>query len=138
VHRAPEAMPVMPEEDEHEELEAARGDDVPAIQVSATNDEMADIDKSVELRVRSLYGYEGQRPEDLCTSFRMLRRRHDLITFPAFGENLVLTAHPSKSGGDWWYGTLVRDGKSGFFPKSYVQEVETGENFPRLSRKACY
>lgn len=43
----------------------------------------------------------------------------------AFGENLILTAHPSKSGADWWYGTLQRDGKSGFFPKTYVERVET-------------
>lgn len=44
----------------------------------------------------------------------------------AFGENLILTAYPSKSGGDWWYGTLVKDGKSGFFPNTYVQELEHG------------
>ena len=44
----------------------------------------------------------------------------------AFGENLILTAHPSKSGDDWWYGTLLRDGKSGFFPKTYVEKVEPG------------
>ncbi|EIN07872.1 hypothetical protein PUNSTDRAFT_103983 [Punctularia strigosozonata HHB-11173 SS5] len=113
VHRPAEAMPSMAEEDEHsdderDEPEKLPGEGVPAIQVSESNDEMADIDKSVALRVRSLYAYEGQRPEDL-----------------SFGENLVLTAHPSKSGGDWWYGTLVRDGKSGFFPKTYVQEVQS-------------
>ena len=44
----------------------------------------------------------------------------------AFGENLILTANPSKSGGDWWYGTIVRDGKSGFFPKTYVQTIDSG------------
>lgn len=49
-----------------------------------------------------------------------------LFCFVAFGENLILTAHPSKSGGDWWYGTVVRDGKSGFFPKTYVQSVDVG------------
>jgi Variant SH3 domain len=51
----------------------------------------------------------------------------DLITHLsalAFGENLVLLANPSKSGGDWWYGTVVRDGKSGFFPKTYVEQLE--------------
>jgi len=42
----------------------------------------------------------------------------------AFGENLVLLANPSKSGGDWWYGTVVQDGKSGFFPKTYVEQLE--------------
>ena len=47
---------------------------------------------------------------------------HDI----AFAENLILTANPSKSGGDWWYGTLVRDGKKGFFPKTYVDRFEKG------------
>jgi hypothetical protein len=44
----------------------------------------------------------------------------------AFGENLVIVAHPSKSGGDWWYGTVVSTGKAGFFPKTYVQDLEAG------------
>ena len=42
----------------------------------------------------------------------------------AFGENLVLTAHPSKSGGDWWYGTLLTSGRSGLFPKTFVQTFQ--------------
>jgi hypothetical protein len=46
----------------------------------------------------------------------------------AFGENLVLLANPSKSGGDWWYGTVVRDGKSGFFPKTYVEQLEISKH----------
>ncbi|OCH86200.1 hypothetical protein OBBRIDRAFT_797422 [Obba rivulosa] len=80
---------------------------VPQIQVNATQEgQVADVDKAVEYRVRSLFAYEGQRPEDL-----------------SFGENLILIAHPSKSGGDWWYGTLVKDGKAGFFPKTYVERV---------------
>lgn len=45
-----------------------------------------------------------------------------------FGENLILTAHPSKSGGDWWYGTVVRDGKTGFFPKTYVEQITPGQS----------
>ena len=45
---------------------------------------------------------------------------------------MVLTAHPSKSGGDWWYGTPVRDNKSGFFPQAYVERVETGANLAML------
>jgi hypothetical protein len=49
-----------------------------------------------------------------------------------FAENMIITAHPSKSGGDWWYGTMVKDGKSGFFPQTYVQEVEQG-----ISRRLC-
>lgn len=42
---------------------------------------------------------------------------------------MILTAHPSKSGGDWWYGTSVRERKSGFFPQTYVERVQTGANF---------
>lgn len=38
----------------------------------------------------------------------------------------MLTAHPSKSGGDWWHGTLATSGKSGFFPKTYVEQVAAG------------
>jgi Variant SH3 domain len=41
----------------------------------------------------------------------------------AFDENLIITANPSKSGGDWWYGSLVSNGKSGVFPKTYVDVV---------------
>lgn len=40
----------------------------------------------------------------------------------------MLTAHPSKSGGDWWYGTVVRDAKSGFFPQTYVARVKPGKS----------
>jgi hypothetical protein len=47
--------------------------------------------------------------------------------FVAFGENLVITAHASKTEGDWWYGTVVSSGKAGFFPKTYVQTFETGK-----------
>jgi len=47
-----------------------------------------------------------------------------LIYCLAFAENLVLVAHPSKSGGDWWYGTLLAEARSGFFPKTYVQTLE--------------
>ncbi|KIK20542.1 hypothetical protein PISMIDRAFT_682232 [Pisolithus microcarpus 441] len=68
---------------------------------------MADVDTSMILRVRPLYPHEAQRSKDL-----------------SFGENVVIEAHPSKSGGDWWYGTTVNDGRSGFFPQTYVQVVE--------------
>ncbi|KIK11197.1 hypothetical protein PISMIDRAFT_19734, partial [Pisolithus microcarpus 441] len=98
-------LPETVEEDEHVE-------DVPAIRVSehvpdGEPDPMADVDTSTNLRVRSLYPYEAQRTEDL-----------------SFGENVVIEAHPSKSGGDWWYGTTVNDGRSGLFPQTYVQVVE--------------
>jgi actin cytoskeleton-regulatory complex protein PAN1 len=47
--------------------------------------------------------------------------------FAAFSENLILTAHPSKSGGDWWYGTILRDKKSGFFPRTYVDQIQSSK-----------
>ncbi|CCM04566.1 uncharacterized protein FIBRA_06747 [Fibroporia radiculosa] len=99
-----EHMPSMQEEEEEEPLAS-----VPQIQVDAAEEHepLADVDRSTEYRVRSLYPYQGQRAEDL-----------------SFAENLLLTAHPSKSGGEWWYGTLLQDGKSGFFPKTYVEKIE--------------
>ncbi|KAG2066386.1 hypothetical protein BDR04DRAFT_1106832 [Suillus decipiens] len=93
-------LPATIEEDEEAAEEASA---LP----ETTVDLMDDIDKSTEFRVRSLYPYEAQRPDDL-----------------SFVENLIITAHPSKTGGDWWYGTIVKDGKSGFFPQTYVQMVE--------------
>ena len=57
--------------------------------------------------MRTLYAYEAQRPEDL-----------------GFGEDELIKAHPSKSGGDWWHGTLESSGQSGAFPMMYVEEVK--------------
>ncbi|KAG2139113.1 uncharacterized protein EDB93DRAFT_707815 [Suillus bovinus] len=99
----------LPATIEEEEEPAEEASVIPETQASeATADMMDDIDKSIEFRVWSLYPYEGQKPEDL-----------------SFVENLIITAHPSKTGGDWWYGTIVKDGKSGFFPQTYVQKVES-------------
>ena len=50
----------------------------------------------------------------------------------AFDRNQVVLANPSKSGGDWWYGSLVKGGAAGFFPNTYVQKYETC----RISLKA--
>jgi hypothetical protein len=50
-----------------------------------------------------------------------------LIGLVAFDENLVITAYASKSGGDWWYGTVVSNGRTGFFPNTYVKTLETGK-----------
>lgn len=49
----------------------------------------------------------------------------------AFSENVTLIANPSKVGGDWWYGKTVSNGKSGLFPKTYV-EVFTPSTFCRF------
>jgi len=86
-----------------------------------------------EYRVRTLFPYEGQRPEDLgrcCPLSPKVLLTRWCVAFP---ENVILSAHPSKSGGDWWYGTPVRDNKSGFFPQAYVERVETGTNLLMLN-----
>ena len=77
--------------------------------------------------MRTLYAYEAQRPEELseCHTWSVAWMT-ELMMILGFGENLILTAHPSKTGGDWWHGTVVRDGKSGFFPKTYVEQVTPG------------
>ncbi|THV00744.1 hypothetical protein K435DRAFT_750939 [Dendrothele bispora CBS 962.96] len=104
------------------------GGGLPNINVETVgeSDLMADIDKSTSLRVRSLYAFEGDGPEDL-----------------SFAENVMLVANPSKTGGDWWYGKLETSGKSGLFPKTFVEEVKpvkaraiftySGENSDELS-----
>ncbi|KAF7294543.1 Actin cytoskeleton-regulatory complex protein [Mycena indigotica] len=71
------------------------------------SDLMADVDRTVELKVRTLYAYEGDGAEDIT-----------------FGENDILIANPSKTGGDWWFGRSLRDGRSGMFPKTYVAEIQ--------------
>ena len=43
----------------------------------------------------------------------------------AFGEHLIIIANPSKSGGEWWYGTVSNTGKSGLFPKTYVDVINS-------------
>jgi len=118
-HRAVDAtpddiqrLPSTMEDDEEDIYLPPPVPDVPKILVdeAATepvSDLMADIDKSIQHRVRSLYAFEGDGPEDL-----------------SFGENLIIIANPSKSGGEWWYGTIITSSKSGLFPKTYVEVVE--------------
>jgi len=71
------------------------------------SDLMADTDKSIQDRVCSLYAFERDGPGDL-----------------SFGENLFVIANPSKSGGEWWYGTISNTSKSGLPPKTYVEVVK--------------
>ncbi|KAG1884675.1 hypothetical protein F4604DRAFT_1901226 [Suillus subluteus] len=86
---------------------------MPGIQVSeATADLMDDIDKSTS---------------SVCGHFTRMRDRDMMIS------NLIITAHPSKTGDDWWYGTIVKDGKSGFFPQTYVQMVEPDPRLQMMS-----
>ncbi|KAF8959742.1 hypothetical protein BDZ97DRAFT_1836791 [Flammula alnicola] len=108
VQRLPSTAEADEEDEDHYDTPPSR---IPEILVDEPTPEpisdlMADIDKSIQHRVRSLYAFEGDGPEDL-----------------SFGENLMLVANPSKSGGDWWYGTTVNTGKSGLFPKTYVEVV---------------
>jgi len=109
------SLPPMGEEDEepaHKDMNghAAPVPEIEVAHVGVEADLLEDIDSSIEYRVRTLYPYDGQRAEDLT-----------------FGENLVVNAYPSKTGGDWWYGTVVSNGKAGFFPKTYVQAFETAK-----------
>lgn len=57
---------------------------------------------------------------------------HLLILDLAFTENVILIANPSKSGGDWWFGRNVVSGKSGLFPKTYIEIVKPGALFDYL------
>ena len=68
---------------------------------------------------------KGKGPK-ISVSFALRPVLKRLTQDVAFAENLIIKAHPSKSGGDWWYGTLLRDGKTGFFPKTYVDKIESG------------
>ena len=74
--------------------------------------------------MRSLYAYEAQRPVDLCKWYLYWFSFQDLITPLAFGENVIITAHPSKTDGDWWYGTSLNNNNTGFFPCTYVVKLE--------------
>ncbi|KAG8968021.1 hypothetical protein FRC03_008886 [Tulasnella sp. 419] len=100
-------MEIMDSVKEEDDGAVSRG--VPEIQVTGTEngDGLEDVDFGRRIMVRTLYAYEGQRSEDL-----------------SFAENLIINAYPSKSGDVWWYGTLVKDGNKGFFPNTYIQEVE--------------
>ncbi|KAF4578312.1 hypothetical protein EYR36_000119 [Pleurotus pulmonarius] len=117
--RGVDRLPSTTEEDEDEEVVPQQPASIPQIfvdlPVDSPRDPLADIDKTVEHRVRTLYPYTGDSGDDLT-----------------FGENLILIANPSKSGGDWWYGTIIKDGKSGLFPKTYVEAVAT------IKAKALY
>lgn len=144
------SLPPMGEEDGEQARTEVNGHAVPMPDIRVAHaeevkpDPLGDIDRSTgmssslpvllalmlfgiaEYRVRTLYPYDGQRAEDLCVSSSPLSRLL-LTRFAAFVENLVITAYTSKSGGDWWYGTIISNGKSGFFPKTYVQTLEAGK-----------
>jgi hypothetical protein len=63
---APTSLPAQVEEDEDEDAHANRqGSQAPV-------GELDGVDMSVSLRVRTLFSYDGQRPEDLCQSLGVL------------------------------------------------------------------
>ncbi|SPO31627.1 related to Intersectin 1 [Ustilago trichophora] len=95
------------EDEGPEDLDAARK---PANghAAAAGGDEVEGFDLSHTVRVRTLYGYAGQRDEDLN-----------------FEENDVLLAHPATDKDSaWWYGSLAGGSKKGFFPRSYVEPID--------------
>jgi len=107
IERLPSTM-----EDDEDDIYETPASHIPEILVDEPaiepiSDLMADIDKSIQYRARSLYSFEGEGPEDL-----------------SFGENLIIVANPAKNDGDWWYGTIVTSSKSGLFPKTYVEVVK--------------
>lgn len=53
----------------------------------------------------------------------------------AFGENLIIHASPSKSGSDWWYGTVEKSGEKGFLPSSYVAVIDQGKLDTTISQR---
>ncbi|WVW79834.1 hypothetical protein I302_101804 [Kwoniella bestiolae CBS 10118] len=70
-------------------------------------DGVDEFDMTKTFRVRSLYEFAGTRDVDL-----------------SFKEDVVLEAHPAKDADSaWWYGTLVKEGSKGWFPKDYVEEM---------------
>ena len=79
------------DEKEYDMMNSVVQNTVPTISVgeheeSGVTDLMSDVDKSVEYRVRTLYGYEGEGADDLCEffsahlSFRLLKQ--GISSFP--------------------------------------------------------
>ncbi|KAK4688172.1 actin cytoskeleton-regulatory complex protein PAN1, partial [Tremellales sp. Uapishka_1] len=97
-------LPTTREEDES----TANGH---AAQAAPGDDDLSEFDLTKEIRVRTLFPYEGQRDADL-----------------SFIENVVILAHPAKDeSSPWWYGTLAKEGKKGWFPHSYVEEMQVSK-----------
>lgn len=67
---APTSLPAQVEEEEDEDAHANRqGSQAPV-------GELDGVDMSISLRVRTLFSYDGQRPEDLCESLSWSPRQH--------------------------------------------------------------
>lgn len=61
-------------------------------------------------RVKTLYEFKKNRPDDL-----------------GFSDNEVIIVQPFQDeNSDWWYGTNEDTEESGYFPKSYVEKIDSG------------
>jgi hypothetical protein len=70
---------------------------------------------AIAFHVQTLYEFEKTRVDDL-----------------GFGENEILLVQPFQDeNGDWWYGTNEETGESGYFPKSFVEVLETSKLIKR-------
>ncbi|KAG0745074.1 hypothetical protein G6F23_004691 [Rhizopus arrhizus] len=68
-------------------------------------------------RVRSLYEFAKVRPDDL-----------------GFSENEVIVVQPFQDeASGWWYGTNEETKESGYFPKSYVEVIDSAKPAPSIS-----
>lgn len=66
-----------------------------------------DIFNVAATKVRSLYSYQGQRPQDA-----------------SFEANSLIIAHPAKdSSSEWLYGIVPATGSRGWLPRNYVEEL---------------
>jgi hypothetical protein len=70
----------------------------------------------IAFRVKTLYEFTKNRTDDL-----------------GFYENEVIVVQPFQDeNSDWWYGTNEETEESGYFPKTYVEKIDSGM-FARLN-----
>ncbi|KAG2237303.1 hypothetical protein INT48_009036 [Thamnidium elegans] len=68
-------------------------------------------------RVKTLYEFTKNRPDDL-----------------EFTENEVIVVQPFQDeNSDWWYGTNEDTGESGYFPKTYVEKIDSASTDYHIS-----
>lgn len=66
----------------------------------------------VAFRVKTLYEFTKNRSDDL-----------------GFYENEVIVVQPFQDeNSDWWYGTNEDTEESGYFPKTYVEKIDSGKH----------
>lgn len=64
----------------------------------------------IAFRVKTLYEFTKNRTDDL-----------------GFSENEVIVVQPFQDeNSDWWYGTNEDTEESGYFPKTYVEKIDSG------------